>query len=91
MNRLKKTDYQEFTTKDMSLEKRRQLDVGDIWSNTAKCKKCETVIRSVNRHDYNCCPCGAICVDGGSWYAKRTAKDLDDVENQIEMYKYIKE
>ena len=80
------TDTQQFTTKDMSVEERRRLDVGDIWANQAKCKKCQDVIRSKNRHDFVTCKCGAISVDGGSWYARRVAKDLNDIEELSEDY-----
>ena len=83
------TDTQEFTTKDMSVEERRKLDVGDIWANQAKCKKCGDIIRSKNRHDFVTCKCGAISVDGGSWYAKRVAENLDDIEEMSESYNQI--
>ena len=63
-------DYQEFTTIDTPKEERRKLDVGDIWSNSIKCLKCGDVIRSKNRHNYVSCSCGAVAVDGGSWYTK---------------------
>ena len=83
------TDTQEFTTKDTSVEERRKLDVGDIWANQAKCKKCGDVIRSKNRHDFVSCSCGAISVDGGSWYARRVAIDLNDIEELSENYNQI--
>lgn len=81
-------DYQTFTTIDTPIAERREFDVGDIWSNSARCKKCLDLIRSKNRHNYVTCKCGAISVDGGSWYAKRVAMDLDDVEDVIIMYNY---
>lgn len=83
------TDTQEFTTKDTSVEERRKLGVGDIWANQAKCKKCGDVIRSKNRHDFVSCSCGAISVDGGSWYARRVAIDLNDIEELSENYNQI--
>jgi len=78
-------DYQMFTTKDMSIEDRRKLDVGDIWSNSIRCKKCMDVIRSKNRHHMQYCKCGSVFVDGGSWYSRRGG-DLDNIESLIEMY-----
>lgn len=78
-----KTDYHAFTDIDMSIEARRKFDVGDVWMNQAKCKKCNDVIVSANRHDYATCKCGAISVDGGSWYCKRVAADLNDIEDMI--------
>lgn len=66
------TDTQEFTTKDMPVAERRALGVGDIWANVAQCLKCGDEVRSKNRHHYVHCSCGALGVDGGSWYSKRT-------------------
>lgn len=79
------TDYQKFTTIDSTVEERRKFDVGDIWSNAAKCKKCKQTIRSKNRHDFKECKCGAIAVDGGSWYARRVG-ELENCEDKIIMY-----
>jgi len=66
-----KTDYQTFCPQGTPQEERRKLGVGDIFANQVKCKKCGEIIRSCNRHDYVKCSCGAISVDGGSWYLKR--------------------
>lgn len=86
---MKTTDYQTFTTKDMSIEQRRKLNVGDIWSNAVKCKLCGDVIRSKNRHDYVTCKCGEVSVDGGSWYIKVSAKNLDNAEDLSEPYDHV--
>ena len=43
-----------------------------IISNQAKCRKCGDVIYSSNRHDCVECSCGAIMVDGGNHYLRRT-------------------
>lgn len=80
-----KTDYQTFTTKDMPEVKRRKLDVGDIWANSAECKKCGDVIRSMNRHDFKYCKCHSIFVDGGSWYLRRGG-ELEAIIDRSEMY-----
>lgn len=81
----KTTDYQEFTTKDTPLDERIRLNVGHIWSNSAKCKKCGDIIRSRNRHDMVYCKCKAIAVDGGSEYARRVG-DINAIEDMIEYY-----
>jgi hypothetical protein len=65
------TDYHTFTTPKTPKSHRRKLDIGDIYSNAAKCLQCEEVVRSTNRHDFRSCSCGTLTVDGGSWYAKR--------------------
>lgn len=85
----KPTDYHDFTTKDMSVEERRKLDVGDIWMNSAKCKKCGEVITSNNRHDFKYCKCGAIFVDGGSWYGRRGGADLGDIVDMSVPFDHI--
>jgi hypothetical protein len=40
--------------------------------NRIKCLVCGDIITSVHRHDYNFCKCGAVAVDGGKDYLKRT-------------------
>jgi len=81
------TDYQDFTTKDMPIGERRKLNVGNIWSNSIKCTKCGDVIRSKNRHDFVRCECGAVFVDGGSWYQRiggaKGAEDLTELYDDI--------
>jgi Zn finger protein HypA/HybF involved in hydrogenase expression len=36
------------------------------FKNKAKCRKCGDIIESTYRHDFKCCTCGAIFVDGGN-------------------------
>lgn len=43
-----------------------------IICNKAQCVVCGDVIESKNRHDYVSCKCGAISVDGGKDYVKRS-------------------
>lgn len=64
-------DYHTLCTPSTSKADRRKLDIGDIYSNAAKCLSCLEVVRSKNRHDFTSCSCGTLTVDGGSWYAKR--------------------
>lgn len=75
-----KMDYHKFTNIDTPANERKRLHVGNIWLNKAKCKKCGDIIQSNNLHDFKSCKCGAITVDGGSWYCKRTAKNIEDFE-----------
>lgn len=84
------TDYQDFTTKDTPEEERRRLNIGDVWNNCIKCKKCGDVIRSKNRHDFRYCSCKSVAVDGGSWYCKRVG-ELGDWEELSEPYNDVKE
>lgn len=46
-----------------------------IIRNSAKCLRCEDHIESKHRHDFVTCKCGAISVDGGKEYFKRSAED----------------
>ena len=52
-----------------------------ILSNKAKCLKCGDVIESKHVHDYVNCKCGAISVDGGTEYLKRSGSfsDIEDL------------
>ena len=45
--------------------------------NIACCKKCWEVIESFTRHDFVTCDCGAISVDGGNDYCKRSGNPSD--------------
>lgn len=67
-------DYQDFTTINTPKDRRRELNVGDIYSNGVVCKKCGEYIRSKNRHDFVVCGCGAVGIDGGSWYCRLIGK-----------------
>jgi hypothetical protein len=51
--------------------------------NIAKCRKCGDVIESKHRHDMVWCKCGAIAVDGGRDYIKRTGDpgDFEEVDD----------
>ena len=80
------TDYQEFTKKTTPKDERRNLDVGDIWSNSIQCLDCLDIIRSKNRHDMVYCKCEAVFVDGGSWYQRCGGKDLSKIKSLVEYY-----
>jgi hypothetical protein len=51
-----------------------------ILKNAARCKKCGDIIESKYTHDFVRCGCGAIAVDGGRSYLKRSAMSMNDVE-----------
>lgn len=56
-----------------------------ILHNRARCLICKDVIESLGVHHYVRCGCGAIAVDGGREYLKRSARtDLDHVEELSE-------
>lgn len=46
-----------------------------IRKNCAACPACGEIVESTYRHDYRTCGCGAIAVDGGLDYLRRTWKD----------------
>lgn len=50
-----------------------------ILRNSVRCKKCKAHIESKYRHHYVQCGCGAVAVDGGKDYLKRTG-NLEDIE-----------
>lgn len=79
------TDYLWFVTKSSTEELRRKFDIGDIFINAAVCLKCREFVRSINRHDFRSCGCGAVTVDGGSWYAKRMGEP-DDYISVVEYF-----
>lgn len=50
-------DYQDFVNINSPSDIRKKFDIGDIWSNTIKCKSCNDIVRSLNRHDLRHCKC----------------------------------
>jgi len=77
-----------YDNEELTKEERKKINAGDIRLNRAKCRKCGDIVQSTHRHDFKSCKCGAISVDGGSWYTRRLAKSLNDV---IEMNEYYKD
>ena len=51
--------------------------------NAIQCRKCGDVIESKFTHDFKCCSCGSVGVDGGLEYARI----IGDSENVIELHK----
>ena len=47
----------------------------NILKNAAECLKCGEEVESLDRHHFNCCSCGNICVDGGRDYIRRVYKE----------------
>ncbi len=43
----------------------------NILRNSARCRLCNTEIESKHVHDFCACACGAIFVDGGTYYLRR--------------------
>ena len=48
-----------------------------ILVNKIRCKKCGEVIESADRHDFKFSKCGAVAVDGGTDYLKRSGNRED--------------
>lgn len=51
--------------------------MGKILVNKIRCKRCGEVIESTDRHDFKFCKCGAVAVDGGTDYLKRSGNRED--------------
>ena len=52
-----------------------------ILSNKIRCRKCGDVIESMSTHDFKTCSCGAVSVDGGHEYLKRSAVSPGDIDD----------
>lgn len=52
-----------------------------IIQNAAICNKCDDFIVSKHRHDFVTCKCGAISVDGGQSYLRRSG----DIHNYTDL------
>lgn len=57
--------------------------ISKIYINKAQCRKCLNIIESKYRHDFVTCGCGAISVDGGLDYLKRSGEPSDIIELSI--------
>ncbi len=58
-----------------------------ILRNRIKCNKCGDIIESESVHNFVTCKCGAVSIDGGHEYLKRSAmspKDFHDLSVVIE-------
>ena len=64
-----------------------------IIANKAKCKKCGDIIESVSVHDFVTCSCGAISVDGGKSYLRRSGEldNLIDLSVSIDESLHLKD
>ena len=59
--------------------------------NMIKCRHCGDVIESKHIHDLQRCSCGAVEVDGGREYLRRTFTNEDDFIELSEYEETIKE
>ena len=59
-----------------------------ITKKKAQCLKCGDIIESTYTHDFRKCSCGALAVDGGLDYIRRTfsdpgiCKELSECDNK---------
>lgn len=58
-----------------------------IIKNSIRCKKCNSIIESVHRHDFKYCQCKKVGVDGGKDYLRR----MGEREDWEELSEYEKE
>ncbi len=49
-----------------------------ILRNRVKCNKCGDIIESESVYNFVTCKCGAVSIDGGHEYLKRSAKSPKD-------------
>lgn len=77
---LDKTDYLNFVSKSSTKEQRKKFFIMDVYINAAVCLKCKDYIRSLHVHSFVTCSCGAVSVDGGSHYVRRSGNPEDYVD-----------
>ena len=58
----------------------REENLRKIARNAIRCNKCGDEIESVYTHDFKCCSCGAVAVDGGKEYLRRCGERNDFTE-----------
>ncbi len=57
-----------------------------IIKNSVKCNLCGEIIVSEDVHDLKFCKCGAVSVDGGNDYLRRTYKNSPDDYTELSEY-----
>ena len=57
-----------------------------IIKNSVKCNLCGEIIVSEDVHDLKFCKCGAVSVDGGNDYLKRTYRNSPDDFTELSEY-----
>lgn len=57
-----------------------------ILRNRIQCIKCGDIVNSYHRHHFVMCNCGAVGVDGGLEYLRRTGTDWVELSRIIEGY-----
>lgn len=75
-----------YAKEELTAAERKEIRAGDVRINSIRCKKCSDVIVSNNRHDFKSCKCGAVSVDGGSWYCRRVAQNVDHDYEELSVY-----
>lgn len=60
-----------------------------IIKNAIRCKHCGDVIESKHVHDFKFCKCGAVAVDGGLDYCKRSFKNSPDDFEELSEFEEI--
>ena len=73
-------DYHDYVDIYTPKGERERKGIGNIYCNAIKCLVCGWYLRSRNRHDAVYCKCeNKAMVDGGSWYVRYGAKDMNKV------------
>ena len=49
-----------------------------IIKNSIKCNHCGDILVSYYTHDFKCCSCGCVAIDGGYDYRRRCFKNSTD-------------
>lgn len=60
-----------------------------ILQNQIRCNKCGDEPYSAHRHDYKTCKCGAVAVDGGMDYLRRSGNPEDYTDLSYSMEKEV--
>ena len=65
-----------------------------ILVNRIKCNKCGEIIESTHRQDFKFCKCGAVAVDGGNDYLRRSGnlenwEELSEYESFLDISKLV--
>lgn len=59
-----------------------------IKRNRIQCKHCEDIVESKHQHDFKRCRCGAVAVDGGLDYLRRSFPGGEIEDHIYELFEF---
>lgn len=89
MRMQRRNGFPQVKKNDYSREKSKAVKMQKIIVNRTCCKHCVDIFESHSTHDFKTCSCGAVSVDGGHDYIRRTFKEKEDFEELSNIQEWV--